>query len=522
MSWYLRRRSAGNDRVHGRVKQVSSNIPAGSTLRVNGAALLSAVGVLLVASQAALAHLSPAWTQASLSRLADAMPLMVLLALPAGLLLASAPLLARTTPTRGLLLAMVLTGLTMRVVWYGVPVVIDDDYFRYLWDGAVLAHGHNPYAMAPKAALDGLDVPAGLVPLAARARDVLAGINFPELTSIYPGTAQIAFWLAYLLAPLNLDGLRLVFLAGDAASLALLVVMLRETGRSPLLAALYWANPLIVWVGHGTGHTEAVLAPLLLGACLAAWRGRDVLAAVLLALAVGVKLWPVLLVPILARLSLSRGRGLVAPAVAFVLVAGVLLAPLALSALAGLRSGLVAYSDHWWVNNGPFSWVSWWVYQATGGAAMGQRALRAALALATGGLALWLAWRPVPDLASLLASALAIAAVTFYAAPAQFPWYALWFLPLAVVVDCRPLVAASATLAIYYASIPLGNQGLGHWHHYGLAFLHALPVWAWLAWRARPGRAAERDAAGVTAHPVQSPSSSLRPLPQGGRKEAQV
>ncbi len=89
-----------------------------------------------------------------------------------------------------------------------MPVVIDDDYFRYLWDGAMVMAGENPYATAPKAFLDGAALPAGLVEIADRAPGVLAGINFPELTTIYPGTAQIGFALASLVAPLKLDGLR--------------------------------------------------------------------------------------------------------------------------------------------------------------------------------------------------------------------------------------------------------------------------------------------------------------------------
>lgn len=463
----------------------TDDLNAGAKLRAAVPLLL--VAVVLVASQWVMARHSPAWTQQSFRNIGDVLPLVALLGLPALLALTVVPALERLAPSRTAVWFMLATGLVMRLVWYGVPVVIDDDYFRYLWDGAVVAAGSNPYTIAPGAVLAGDPSAAHLAVLATRAGSILHSINFPELTTIYPGTAQIAFALAYYVAPFSIDGLRVVFLGAELAGLALLFAILRDLGRPPLMAALFWLNPLIVWSSHGTVHGEALLGPLLLGGCLAAWRGRDGLAAALLALAVGVKLWPVLLVPLFARLTLARGRGLVVPALVFAVVSFVLLAPLADSALTGMRSGLVAYSDHWWTNNAPFSWISYGVVLATGGEAWGQRVLRAAIALGVGGLALYVARRPPADFRALLVAATALAATTFYLAPAQFPWYALWFLALAAAIESRPLLLSSATLASYYLLLPLVNQGAGETHNYGLAFLHALPVWAWLVWSyARP------------------------------------
>jgi hypothetical protein len=453
--------------------------------------------MVLVAAQWGMALLSPGWPQASFRTIIDVLPVIALLGLPALAVVAVTPVLTRLPPSRPAICAMIAAGLAMRHVWYGVPVTIDDDYFRYLWDGAVLASGFDPYAVAPSAVMAGELSAAHLQTLAARAGTTLDGINFPELTTIYPGTAQLAFALAYLIAPFDHDGLRVVMLGAELATLALLMMVLSELDRPPLLAALFWLNPLIVWASHGTGHSEAFLSPLLLGACLAVWRGRNVLASALLALAIGVKIWPILLVPLFARLIHSRRASLVAPGIVLAGLTAMVLAPLALSMFQGQRSGLVAYSNHWWTNNGPFSWISYWVHQATNGHPLGQRILRAVMALSVAGVALWVAWRPAGSLRQLVAGAMIIAAATFYAAPAQFPWYALWFLALAAAVECRPLLAASATLAVYYLLIPLSNQGAGEAHNYGFAFLHALPVWAWLAWN---GWTAWRAPAGATPH----------------------
>lgn len=452
--------------------------------------ILACVAAVLVASQAVMARLSGGWAQAKLVTLADAAPVVALLGLPGLAGMAGIPLLSRFAAGPLALCVMLGAGLVMRLVWFGVPVLIDDDFFRYLWDGAMLAWGHNPFALPPLSIIQGRSVPPDLIPLVARAGDVLPHINFPEVTTIYPGTAQLAFAFAYWIAPLKIDGLRIVFLAAEVAGVAVLMAIMRDLGRPPIMAALYWLNPLVVWSGYGTIHSEALLVPLLLATMLAAWRAHDVLAAMLLALAVGVKVWPVLLVPLLARLVYARGRSLIWPALAFAVIGSLLLLPLGLAALARPRSGLVSYSNYWWVNNGPFAWISFWVYEASGGHKFGQQALRVTLAAAVGALALWVARRPPSDFRDFLTAATCVAAATFYAAPAQFPWYALWFLGFAAAIESRPLLLASATLAIYHFHTPLANQGIGFRHSYGLAFVHALPVWAWLLWEWRQSRRA--------------------------------
>jgi hypothetical protein len=462
---------------------------AGRDTRYRDRVLLGAVAVLLIACQFVMARLSPGWTQASFTTLVSAAPVVLLLAVPALAGLLAIPALTRTTRSSLVLMgAVLLTGLAMRVVWYGVPIEIDDDYFRYLWDGAVLAAGHDPYALPPLAAMRGTSAAAHLASLAERGAAILPRINFPELSTIYPGTSQLAFAVAAWFAPFDPDGLRAVFLLAELTALAILAVVFRETGHAPALAALFWLNPIVVWSSHGTIHSEALMPPLLLGAVLLLWRGRDVWAAVLLALAIGVKLWPVLLVPLFALHVWRQARSLVRPTVVGAVVVAILVAPLALAAARNSHAGLSAYAQHWWVNNAPFAWASYAVYHATDGALWGQRTLRALIAVATVAIALRLAWRAQATLQSLLLAATLTAATVFYLAPAQFPWYALWFLPLAAAIPCPPLLLASVTLPVYYLFLPLVNQGSGEIHNYGVALLHAALVWVWLAadaWRRR-------------------------------------
>lgn len=439
--------------------------------------------LLLLVSQIALAMLSPGFTHAAVKQLADAAPLVALLSGPALVGLLCARSLANDGALAHSFWLIICVGLAMRLVWFGAGAPLEDDFHRYLWDGAVVAGGFNPYAFSSEQVRLGMSIPPALLELAATGRPTLDRINFPEYTSIYPAFAQLVFAATHLLAPWNVDGFRLILLLADVATLGVILALLAELGQPRILAALYWCNPLVVLAGAAAVHVDALLPTLVLGAILAAQRKRTVLSAALLALAVGVKIWPALLAPLMARNGLPTWRRFVPAAIVFALIAGAALAPLFAAAFSG-HSGLSGYATLWHNNNAPFAWLSGVLKWVAGDDNVWTgNLLRFALAVASAANALLISARPVNDLRDLLSRALAVAATVFYLSPAQFPWYALWFLPLAVVVQCWPLLLASATLPFYYLFFPLAEMGECAVFQNGVALLHAGPVWAWLSWR---------------------------------------
>ncbi len=356
-------------------------------------------------------------------------------------------------------------GAAMRLIWLDAPVVLNTDHFRYLWEGALLAHGLSPWG--PTAAAG---VPEALGEAGAALQPL---VKFPRLRSIYPGTAQAGFGLAHALWPWDVRGLRLVALAAEGATLALSVAWLRRAGWPPARAALWWCCPLAPVLLVGNAHVDALLPPLLLGALLATLAGRGVAAGALLGLAVGVKLWPVLLAPLLGRALPPGARG--GAAVALALVAGALVAPL-LATIGTGEAGLSAYAGGWLVNNAPMAAaVVLWPGAGTW--------LRPLVALAAGLVALAVAWRAPPGPAGLAGGALAVAAAVFYLSPAQYPWYGAWFMPLAALLAFRPLLLPAALLPLYWLWFPLDRAGQGALFNLTLAWLHALPValalWFW-------------------------------------------
>jgi hypothetical protein len=434
---------------------------------------LLAMAALLAAAQAGMVALAPGLVERS-APAPDRVLAFIGLALIGGAAwFAAIGPLERLPPGRLVTGAVLAFGAAMRLGWFGTPLVLDTDALRYLWDGALVAHGFWPWGAPPA---------AGVPPELGEAGAALQGeLPFAELRSIYPGTAQLAFLLAHVIAPWDLLGLRIVMLGAEALGVLLLAALLRRAGLPAMRAAVWWCCPLLPVVLTNAAHVDALLPPLLLGAMLATLAGRGVLAGGLLGLAAGVKVWPLLLVPLLARWLPARAR--LGAAIAFGVAAGATLAPLLATATAS-DAGLAAYAQGWLVNNAPLAWA-----QAIFGEGMGA-VVRPLLGLAAGVVALAVARQAPAEAAALLRGALVVAAATFYLSPAQYPWYAIWFLPFAAALGCRALLLPAVLLPLYYAFFPLQALGLGAVFDLGVAAIHLMGVLLMLGLSRmrRPGR----------------------------------
>ncbi len=431
-----------------------------------GVARLVVAAVVVLACSLALVALAPRIADERAPALVPILGFVALAALAGAAWLWAVPEIAAAPP-----LALAAFGLALRLPWAFAPPVLDTDHLRYLWDGALVAHGLSPWAAAPSAGVPAALGEAG-VALAAR-------LPFSDLRSIYPAAAQGVFALAHLIAPWSLAGLRLVMLAAEICGIAVAWGLLRRCGLPAGRAWILWCCPLVPVVLFNAVHVEAVLAPLLLGALWATLAGRGVAAGGLLGLAAGVKVWPLLLAPLLGR-SLPR-QGVAAAAAALALTAGLCLAPL-LATLGAADAGLASYAKGWHVNNAPFAWADALLgtVLATPGAV-----LRPLVALAAGLVALAMAVPPQAGGEALIRRAMIVGAVTFYLSPAQFPWYAMWFMPFAALLAFRPLLVPAAALPAYWLFFPLHAIGQGALFNHAVAALHALPVAAALLLRQR-------------------------------------
>jgi hypothetical protein len=345
-----------------------------------------------------------------------------------------------------LVAAVLATGLLLRLALLASEPVLEDDYQRYLFDAGAVVAGMNPYAIVPAEAMEA-DPASPLGQLAAEAGDTLRRINHPEYSTIYPPVAQAAFALAHLIGPYQIWAWRLVCLAGEAATVALILHLLARLGRHPLWAALYWLNPLMLKELAGSAHMEAVLMPLVLGALAGLLAGRHVIAAFVLALAAGVKIWPALLLPLVLAPLWRDPRRLALALAAFAVPAALLALPMALTAL-GRDSGLIAYASGWRTNSAILPLI-----EAVTGAGPAARVLIAGMLISFSAATAWRA-RDTDQESQILAAA-AICGALFLLSPAQFPWYAAWVVVFLPFFPLPAVLALSVTMPLYYTAFHL-------------------------------------------------------------------
>ena len=181
-------------------------------------------------------------------------------------------------------------AILLRVAGFFAEPVLEDDYFRYLWDGRVFALTGNPYASTPGDAFADRSVPEEF-------QRILDHINHPQVPSVYGPLCQVGFLAAYGIAPGKLWAWKLLLLGAEAM---MLVVLARRL--SPRMFLFFAWCPLTVFETAFNAHSEALGVMWLVLAMLAKRPHRR---AILCGLAVATKVFALPLVPFLLR---RRGR----------------------------------------------------------------------------------------------------------------------------------------------------------------------------------------------------------------------
>ncbi|MGF1545615.1 MAG: glycosyltransferase 87 family protein [Parvularculaceae bacterium] len=455
--------------------RVATEAPAGLTPSGLRRLSLAAAALAIAACLVAISVGSPAFAYEIVPSTENVARFFVLAAGAGAAYLLFAALTPRARIGGRTLAAFVALGAAARLAFFGSTPIYEDDWYRYLWDGAVVAEGVNPYVVTPADAsltdAFGAPLPATNDADVQRLRALGASldhwperINYPFVSTIYPPLAQAAFAAANLITPFDLDAWRVVLLAADAAGLALLFALLKRVGRRAHWALLYWLNPIVILTTYNAAHMDVLLAPFLLGATLLVLADRPAWAGASLGAAVAVKFWPAMLAPLLFRRWLGRPARLAVAALALAVATAAFVGPM-LASLDFDRSGLVAYANTWRRNAFLFPLIARLFDGIAADPDLAARCVAALVPLS------YIAWatvrRPRDDASALrrLPEAMLVSVLIFYLfSPTGYPWYATWFFLFAPFA--RPngpatlgAIALAATLPIYYLRFSLERLG---------------------------------------------------------------
>lgn len=240
----------------------------------------------------------------------------------------------RSAETRWLLAIIVTASVVFRAVSLVSWPILEIDVYRYLWDGEVVWQGVSPYRYSPEQVLSGSS--DGELPGEYRRllelRDsnpavhmILSRVHYGHLPTIYPPVSQVAFAGAVALMPPRAGVLRRIvtikafFVVFDLATLAVVIGLLRCAGLHLGWSIAYGWCPLVIKEIANTGHLDSLavfLTTLAIYWAVQSLRRDDrsrqrrqtLLSTVALALAIGVKLYPIVLLPWFAAVW-WRGTG---------------------------------------------------------------------------------------------------------------------------------------------------------------------------------------------------------------------
>jgi len=196
--------------------------------------------------------------------------------------------------------SIVIRGLLL----FAVPN-LSDDFYRFIWDGRLLASGYHPFAEVPSYYIEHtLNIP-GID------GTLFKNLNSPDYFTIYPPLAQFIFWVSVKLSHHSLYGsllvMKLVILLSEVGSLLIMKRLLLYYNLPVSRVLLYALNPLVILELTGNIHLEAVMIFFLLLSILFLVREKLILSGIVISLAICVKLIPLILLPaLLPRLGWKK------------------------------------------------------------------------------------------------------------------------------------------------------------------------------------------------------------------------
>lgn len=210
-------------------------------------------------------------------------------------------------------LHLVIIPLILRAVLLWALPNLSDDYFRFFWDGKIIIAGFNPYLNLPTELME-----SNFAQKLGLSKALFAQLNSPNYYTVYPPIHQLGFAFGAASSPNSIWGaviaMRLLILFAEAGSLIFMIYLSRQFHLSPSLVRIYAFNPLVIMELTGNLHFEAlVIFFLLMGIYfLHLYQNSEpltrkknqyfILSQLAFALSIGVKLLPLLFLPLFLRL----------------------------------------------------------------------------------------------------------------------------------------------------------------------------------------------------------------------------
>ena len=202
-------------------------------------------------------------------------------------------------------------GIIFRLIFILAIPNLSQDFYRFLWDGRLMAQGISPYLFTPEmyfeSTLQLRSIPgllSGAEMTMHQAYQLYGGMGALNAShfSNYPPVNQFFFTIAALIAGKSILGsvivLRIIMILADVGILYYGKKLLKRLHLPINNIFWYFLNPLIIIELTGNLHFEGVMLFILIWGLYLLLKGKWLWSAVIIGISVSVKLLPLLFLPL--------------------------------------------------------------------------------------------------------------------------------------------------------------------------------------------------------------------------------
>ncbi|MGO3181324.1 MAG: mannosyltransferase [Aequorivita sp.] len=193
-------------------------------------------------------------------------------------------------------------GIAFRLVFIVAIPNLSQDFYRFLWDGRLVAQGISPYLFTPDMYFKETSTSLGII--IPQANELYQGMGALSAShfSNYPPINQLFFAMAALFVGKSILGsiimLRIIIILADIGILYFGKKLLEKLNLPIHNIFWYFLSPFIIIELTGNLHFEGVMLFFFVWALYLLFKGKWLWTAVLIGVSVSVKLIPLLFLPL--------------------------------------------------------------------------------------------------------------------------------------------------------------------------------------------------------------------------------